>query len=117
MIKSIDILFKMKKNINSHPLLTGGEVGDRDGQALLGGGSSSSSSEELSSVKSITSTFLLLLWDELFLWSDTTDRHESTREERKKTDPPESKNESILSLSHFMFNTVTFKYLHILLQD
>lgn len=104
----------MKKNINSHPLLTGGEVGDRDGQALLGGGSSSSSSEELSSVKSITSTFLLLLWDELFLWSDTTDRHESTREEHKKQT---SLNQNKSILSHYMLNTVTFKYLHILLQD
>lgn len=53
----------------SDPLLmTGGEVGDIEGQALLGGGGSGgggescpSSSEELSSVKSITSTFLPLL--------------------------------------------------------
>lgn len=63
----------------SNPLVTGGDVGERDGQARLGGGSSSlSSSEELSRVRSITSTFLLLLlmWDELFLCSDGTGRHE-----------------------------------------
>lgn len=51
--------------------MTGGEVGDIEGHALLigggsvgGGGSGESgpsSSEELSSVKSITSTFLPLL--------------------------------------------------------
>lgn len=51
--------------------MTGGEVGDIEGHALLigggsvggggGGESSPSSSEELSSVKSITSTFLPLL--------------------------------------------------------
>lgn len=62
----------------SHPLLLmGGEVGDKEGHALLIGGGSGgggsgggcgvagdsgpSSSEELSSVKSITSTFLPLL--------------------------------------------------------
>lgn len=55
----------------SDPLLmTGGDVGDMEGQALLGGGgiggggggeSCPSSSEELSSVRSITSTFLPLL--------------------------------------------------------
>lgn len=56
----------------SDPLLMiGGEVGDMEGQALLAGGGSvgrdggdescSSSSEELSNVKSMTSTFLLLL--------------------------------------------------------
>jgi len=56
----------------SHPLLmTGGEVGDKEGHALLTGGGSGggggggesgpSSSEELSNVKSITSTFLPLL--------------------------------------------------------
>lgn len=56
----------------SDPLLmTGGEVGDMEGQALLAGGgrggggggvdeSCPSSSEELSSVRSMTSTFLLL---------------------------------------------------------
>lgn len=55
----------------SDPLLMmGGEVGDIEGHALLAGGGSGSgagggescpsSSEELSSVKSITSTFLLL---------------------------------------------------------
>lgn len=68
----------------THPLfMTGGEVGDRDGHALLTGGGSvaeeggrgggggsggesgSSSSEELSSVRSITSNFLLWL---LSLW-------------------------------------------------
>lgn len=58
-------------------LMTGGEVGDIEGHALLGGGGSGggggggescpSSSEELSSVKSITSTFLLLL---PLLWLD-----------------------------------------------
>lgn len=62
-----------------HPLLTmGGEVGDREGQALLRGGwSSSSSSEELSRVRSITSTFILLLpplWDDELLCSPTADR-------------------------------------------
>ena len=51
--------------------MRGGEVGDMEGHALLAGGGSGggggggescpSSSEELSSVKSITSTFLLLL--------------------------------------------------------
>lgn len=50
--------------------MTGGEVGDIEGHALLigggsvgggGGESGPSSSEELSSVKSITSTFLPLL--------------------------------------------------------
>lgn len=47
--------------LEAHPLFGGGETGDNEGQALLGGGSSSSSSsEELSSVRSITSTFLLL---------------------------------------------------------
>lgn len=46
-------------------LFAGGETGDNEGQALLGGGSSSSSSsEELSSVRSITSTFLLLSLDD-----------------------------------------------------
>lgn len=40
-------------------------MGDSEGQTLLGGGSSSSSSsEELSSVRSITSTFLLLSLDD-----------------------------------------------------
>lgn len=64
----------------SDPLLmTGGEVGDKDGQALLGGGGSGggggggescpSSSEELSRVRSITSTFLLLLLSPP-LWPD-----------------------------------------------
>lgn len=53
-------------------LMMGGEVGETEGHALLGGRGSGgggggggesgpSSSEELSSVKSITSTFLLLL--------------------------------------------------------
>ena len=48
-----------------YPLLTCGDVGDIEGHDLFEGGSSSSSSssEELSSVRSITSTFLLLLWD------------------------------------------------------
>ena len=47
--------------LQAYPLLAGGETGDSDGQTLFGGGSSScSSSEELSSVRSITSTFLLL---------------------------------------------------------
>lgn len=56
----------------SHPLvMTGGEVGDKEGHGLLTGGacgggcgggeSGPSSSEELSNVKSITSTFLPLL--------------------------------------------------------
>lgn len=62
------------------PLLTGEDVGESEGQDRLAGGSSSlSSSEELSRVRSITSTFLLLLllvWDELFLCSDSTGRHE-----------------------------------------
>lgn len=56
-------------------LMTGGEVGDIEGHALLAGGGSgggggescSSSSEELSSVKSITSTLLL---PSLPLWLD-----------------------------------------------
>lgn len=40
-------------------------MGDSEGQTLLGGGSSSrSSSEELSSVRSMTSTFLLLSLDD-----------------------------------------------------
>ena len=61
-------------------------MGDRDGHVLLGGGSSSvSSSEELSSVRSMIST----LWlspprDELFRWSDDTDRHESERSQERK---------------------------------
>lgn len=70
--------------MKTNPLVIGGEVGERDGQGRLEGGSSSlssssSSSDELSSVRSITSTFLLLLllvWDELFLCSDSTARHE-----------------------------------------
>lgn len=42
-------------------------MGDSEGQTLLGGGSSSSSSsEELSSVRSMTSTFLLLSLDDRF---------------------------------------------------
>lgn len=50
---------------NAHPLEGGGEMGDSEGQTLLGGGSSSSSSsEELSSVRSMTSTFLLLSLDD-----------------------------------------------------
>lgn len=49
----------------AHPLVGGGEMGDSEGQTLLGGGSSSSSSsEELSSVRSMTSTFLLLSLDD-----------------------------------------------------
>lgn len=83
----------------SDPLLmTGGEVGDMEGQALLAGGgrggggggvdeSCPSSSEELSSVRSMTSTFLLLpppllsllLWldEEEPCWSAPADvRHE-----------------------------------------
>lgn len=66
--------------LSTYPLLIGGEVGDRDGHALLGGGSSSaSSSEELSSVRSIISTFLLSPpCEELFRWSDDV-RHESKR--------------------------------------
>ena len=51
----------------THPLFGGGETGESEGQALLGGGSSSgSSSEELSSVRSITSNFLLLSCDPRF---------------------------------------------------
>jgi len=47
--------------LEAYPLFGGGETGDSDGQTLFGGGSSScSSSEELSSVRSITSTLLLL---------------------------------------------------------
>lgn len=81
--------------IITYPLVTGGEVGEREGQARLGGGSSSlSSSEELSSVRSITSTFLLLLllvWDELFLCSESTGRHEPVqkvdqKQQQKKDD-------------------------------
>lgn len=71
-------------------LMTGGEVGDIDGQALLVGGGSGagggggdscpSSSEELSSVKSMTSTFLPLLLslapdNDEFRWSEDV-RHE-----------------------------------------
>lgn len=75
--------------MKTDPLVTGGEVGERDGQARLGGGfsSASSSSDELSSVRSITSTFLLLpllVWDELFLCSDSTGRHESVQKTDQK---------------------------------
>lgn len=74
--------------MKTDPLVTGGEVGESEGQARLGGGSSSlSSSEELSSVRSITSTFLLLLllvWDELFLCSDSTGRHEPVQKTDRK---------------------------------
>lgn len=74
--------------MKTNPLVTGGEVGERDGHGRLGGGSSSlSSSDELSSVRSITSTFLLLLllvWDELFLCSDSTARHEPVEKTEQK---------------------------------
>lgn len=75
--------------MKTNPLVAGGELGERDGQTRLGGGSSSlsSSSEELSSVRSITSTFLLLLllvWDELFLCSDRTGRHEPVQKTDRK---------------------------------
>lgn len=63
---------EVKSQCVSNPLLMmGGDVGDIEGHALLAGGGSGggggggescpSLSEELSSVKSITSTFLLLL--------------------------------------------------------
>lgn len=51
----------------AYPLLMGGD-GEEIAGYLFAGGSSSSSSDELSSVRSITSTFLLLC-DEC-LWSD-----------------------------------------------
>lgn len=64
---------------DTNPLFAGGETGDSEGQALLGGGSSSSSSsEELSSVRSITSTFLLLSLDEPRLCSCASVRDRST---------------------------------------
>lgn len=57
-----------------------GETGDSEGHGLLGGGSSSSSSsEELSSVRSITSTFLLLSFDDPRLCSCVSVRDESTK--------------------------------------
>lgn len=80
--------------------MMGGDVGDIEGHALLAGGgrgggagggeSGPSSSEELSSVKSITSTFLLLLpslppWldDEELRWSEPADvRHEPREQQR-----------------------------------
>lgn len=65
----------------THPLFGGGETGDSEGQALLGGGSSSSSSsEELSSVRSITSTFLLLSLDDPRFCSCASVRDESKKE-------------------------------------
>lgn len=88
----------------SYPLLMmGGDVGDIEGHALLagrgsgggggGGESCPSSSEELSSVKSITSTFLLLLpslppWldDEELRWSEPADvRHEPWEQQRQSS--------------------------------
>lgn len=58
---------RCQEDSETDPLVAGGETGDSDGQALLRGGSSSrSSSEELSSVRSITSTFLLLSLDDRF---------------------------------------------------
>lgn len=65
--------------LHTHPLFAGGETGDSEGQALLGGGSSSSSSsEELSSVRSITSTFLLLSLYDPRLCSRVSVRGKST---------------------------------------
>lgn len=66
--------------LETHPLFGGGETGDSEGQGLLGGGSSSSSSsEELSSVRSITSTFLLLSLDDPRFCSWASVRDESTK--------------------------------------
>lgn len=56
---------QLKCNV-THPLFICGDTGEREGQFLFtGGSSSSSSSDELSRVRSITSTFLLLL---PFVW-------------------------------------------------
>lgn len=55
-------------------------MGDSEEQTLLGGGSSSSSSsEELSSVRSITSTFLLLSFDDPSFCSHVSVRDVSMR--------------------------------------
>lgn len=68
--------------LETHPLFGGGETGDSEGQALLGGGSSSSSSsEELSSVRSITSTFLPLSFDDPRFCSCASVRDESTKKQ------------------------------------
>lgn len=73
-----------------YPLFGGGEMGDSEEQTLLGGGSSSSSSsEELSSVRSITSTFLLLSFDDPSFCSHDSVRDVSTRNLETYTVLPE----------------------------
>lgn len=63
-------------------------MGDSEGQTLLGGGSSSSSSsEELSSVRSMTSTFLLLSLDDRF-GSCISVLDVSMRKQEVETDDP-----------------------------
>lgn len=79
--KMTELRTKVKFNSisDAHPLFEDGETGDSEGHARLGGGSSSSSSsEELSSVRSITSTFLLLSLDDPRLCSCVSVRDKST---------------------------------------
>lgn len=108
--------------------MTGGEVGDIEGHALLGGGGSGgcggggescpSSSEELSSVKSITSTFLPLLpslppWldDEELRWSEPADVRHEPGEHVKDFMRPWIRNKALFNIAHMLKYTHTHIYL------